>query len=153
MADFNEQERIARQLESVEGRYEELSIRITLPEVISDSALFTQLMREHADLEELNAIAVNYRRLREEIAAARELMDDPEMRDMAKEELGELEPKLETATQEAGKHLRDGGSVYLEVGAGEAEAVLELLRAHLNGVASGIQKDLNGIDRIVWLRC
>ena len=54
---YNVQERIARQLESIEGRFEELSIRITLPEVISDSALFTRLIREHADLEELNAIA------------------------------------------------------------------------------------------------
>ena len=54
--------------------------------------------------------------------------------------------------QEAGKHLNPGGSVYLEVGAGEAEAVLELLRTHLDAAASGIQKDLNGIERIVWLR-
>ena len=61
---YNAQERIARQLESIEGRFEELSIRITLPEVISDSALFTRLIREHADLEELNAIAVEHRRLR-----------------------------------------------------------------------------------------
>ena len=30
---YNAQERIARQLESIEGRFEELSIRITLPEV------------------------------------------------------------------------------------------------------------------------
>ena len=53
---------------------------------------------------------------------------------------------------DAGAHLNPGGSIYLEVGAGEAEAVLELLRTHLDGAASGIQKDLNGIDRIVWLR-
>ena len=140
MADFNEQERIARQLESVEGRYEELSIRITLPEVISDSALFTQLMREHAELEELNAIAVAYRRLREEIAAARELMEDPEMREMAREELAELEPKLDTATKEARiallpKDPDDRKNAILEVraGAGGDEAGLfgaELLRMY-----------------------
>ena len=74
---FNEQERITRQLEAIEGRFEELSIRITLPEVISDSALFTSLMREHSEMEELNTIAVNYRRLLEEIAAAKELLEDP----------------------------------------------------------------------------
>ena len=45
---FNEQERIAAQLEAIQGRYEELSIRITLPEVISDTATFTRLMREHS---------------------------------------------------------------------------------------------------------
>ena len=54
--------------------------------------------------------------------------------------------------EDAGKHLNPGGSVYLEVGAGEAEAALELLRGHMDAEASGIQKDLNGIERIVWLR-
>ena len=53
---------------------------------------------------------------------------------------------------EAGAHLNPGGSVYLEVGAGEAEAVHEILLRHLDAAASGIQKDLNGIERIVWLR-
>ena len=43
---FNEQERITRQLEAIEGRFEELSIRITLPEVISDSALFRSEMSD-----------------------------------------------------------------------------------------------------------
>ena len=142
MADFNEQERIARQLESVEGRYEELSIRITLPEVISDSALFTRLMREHAELGELNEIAVNFRRLREEIDAARELLDDPGMRDMAREELSELEPKLEQAAREARiallpKDPDDYKNAVLEVraGAGGDEAGLfaaELLRMYLH---------------------
>ena len=45
-----EQARILAQLESIEARYEELSIRITLPEVIADTQLFAKLMREHSDL-------------------------------------------------------------------------------------------------------
>ena len=53
---------------------------------------------------------------------------------------------------EAGEHLNPGGSVYLEVGAGEAQAVHEILISHLEAEASGIQKDLNGIERIVWLK-
>ena len=73
---YNEQERIARQLEAVEGRYEELSIRITLPEVISDTALFQKLMREHSDLSELNEIAVQYRKLLNDIEGAREMLED-----------------------------------------------------------------------------
>ena len=59
---FNERERIARQLEAVEGRFEELSIRITLPEVIADTALFTKLMREHSELSALNDIAAGDRK-------------------------------------------------------------------------------------------
>ena len=53
---------------------------------------------------------------------------------------------------DAGKHLNPGGSIYLEVGAGEAEAVHEMMQTQLDAAASGIQKDLNGIERIVWLR-
>ena len=75
---YNELDRIARQLEAIEGRFEELSIRITLPEVIADSALFTKLIREHADMEELNRVAVEFRKLNEEIEAAKELMEDPD---------------------------------------------------------------------------
>ena len=139
---YNAQERIARQLESIEGRFEELSIRITLPEVISDSALFTRLIREHADLEELNAIAVEHRRLREEIAAAEELLSDPDMRQMAEEELVELRQRLADKTQEARiallpKDPDDHKNAVLEVraGAGGDEAGLfaaELLRMYLH---------------------
>ena len=143
---YNEQERIARQLESIEGRFEELSIRITLPEVIADSALFTRLIREHADMEELNAIAVSYRRLREEIAAAQELLADPDMREMAKEELEELNRRLEDATQAARIALLprdpdDHKNAVLEVraGAGGDEAGLfgaDLLRMYAHYAAS-----------------
>ena len=139
---YNAQERIARQLESIEGRFEELSIRITLPEVISDSALFTRLIREHADLEELNAIAVEHRRLREEIAAAEELLSDPDMREMAEEELVELRQRLADKTQEARiallpKDPDDHKNAVLEVraGAGGDEAGLfaaELLRMYMH---------------------
>ena len=139
---YNAQERIARQLESIEGRFEELSIRITLPEVISDSALFTRLIREHAELEELNAIAVEHRRLREEIAAAEELLADPDMREMAEEELVELRQRLSDKTQEARiallpKDPDDHKNAVLEVraGAGGDEAGLfaaELLRMYMH---------------------
>ncbi len=139
---YNAQERIARQLESIEGRFEELSIRITLPEVISDSALFTRLIREHAELEELNAIALEHRRLREEIAAAEELLNDPDMREMAEEELVELRQRLADKTQQARiallpKDPDDHKNAVLEVraGAGGDEAGLfaaELLRMYLH---------------------
>ena len=137
---FNEQERIARQMESIEGRFEELSIRITLPEVIADSALFTRLMREHAELAELNETAVHFRRLREEISSAEELLNDPDMREMAQEELEELRPKYDEALQHARLALLprdpdDRKNAVLEVraGAGGDEAGLfgaDLLRMY-----------------------
>lgn len=49
-------------------------------------------------------------------------------------------------------HLNPKGRVFLEVGEGEAPAVLELLKNKLNCESSGIIKDLCGIERIVWAR-
>ena len=137
---YNAQERIARQLEAVEGRFEELSIRITLPEVIADTALFTKLMREHSELSELNDIAVRYRRLLEDIDAAREMLEDPDMAELAREELPALEAQLEEETQAARIALLphdpdDRRNAVLEVraGAGGDEAGLfaaQLLRMY-----------------------
>ena len=143
---FNERERIARQLEAVEGRFEELSIRITLPEVISDTALFTSLMREHSELSPLNDIAVQFRTMLQQIDEANEMLDDPDMADMAKEELSELEPALDKLTHEARiallpKDPDDRRNAILEVraGAGGDEAGLfgaELLRMYQHYAAS-----------------
>ena len=48
--------------------------------------------------------------------------------------------------------LNPGGALYLEVGIGEAESVEALLRADPRCAESGHEKDLNGIDRVVWCR-
>ena len=137
---FNEYERVARQLEAIEGRFEELSIRITLPEVIADSALFSKLMREHSELSELNDIAVEFRVKQKQIEEARELTEDPDFADMAKEELETLEPEFAQLAHKARlallpKDPDDHRNAILEVraGAGGDEAGLfgaELLRMY-----------------------
>ena len=54
---------------------------------------------------------------------------------------------------QAADHLNPGGCLYLEVGEGEAPDVLRMVRAGLDCKSSGVLKDLNGIERIVWARC
>ena len=139
---YNEQERIARQLEAIEGRYVELSIRITQPEVIADTPTFTRLMREHSEMSELNDIAVKYRKLLSDIVSAQEMLEDPDMAEMAQEELTLLESELETLTREARlallpKDPDDYKNAILEVraGAGGDEAGLfaaQLLRMYMH---------------------
>ncbi|MEE1199352.1 MAG: peptide chain release factor 1 [Christensenellales bacterium] len=139
---FNEQDRIRRQLETIEARFEELSIRITLPEVIADTATFSKLMREHNEMSMLNDIAVSYRKLLEDIDATRELLEDPDMAEMAAEELPQLEKQLEAQTREARIALLprdpdDYKNALLEVraGAGGDEAGLfgaQLLRMYMH---------------------
>ncbi len=144
MLEEKEYERIARKLEDVENRFEELSVRVTLPEVIADTALFTKLMREHSDTSELAEFAVSYRKLLEDVGEARALAagDDPDMAEMGREELEALAPKLEDMTQEARLRLlpRDpddyrNAIVEVRAGAGGEEAGLfgaELLRMYMH---------------------
>ena len=137
---FNEQQRIAAQLEAIQGRFEELSIRITLPEVIADTATFTRLMRQHSELSELNDIAVSYKKLLNDIDEARQMLEDPDMAELAREELDALESRLDDATQAARiallpKDPDDYKNAVLEVraGAGGDEAGLfgaQLLRMY-----------------------
>ena len=139
---FNERERIARQLESIQGRYEELSIRITLPEVIADTPLFTRLMREHSELSELNEIAERFEKLEGELAGAEEMLADPDMAELAHAEIEDLNRKIDDSSREARiallpKDPDDQKNAVLEVraGAGGDEAGLfgaELLRMYMH---------------------
>ncbi len=136
--------RIAGKLEALEAQYQELSVRITLPEVIADAPLFQKLMREHSALSENAEFAVGFRKTMEDIAAAEEMAngDDAEMKEMAEEELSELRPKLEEMYEEARLRLLpkdpdDYRNALVEVrgGAGGEEAALfaaELIRMYVH---------------------
>lgn len=54
--------------------------------------------------------------------------------------------------QEASAHLNEGGALLMEVGEGEAKDVLALVQENMDCAESGIIRDLNGIERIVWAR-
>ncbi len=137
---YNEAERIARQLEAVEGRYEELSIRITLPEVIGDTALFQKLMREHSELTEVAEAAARFRETRRQLDEAEEMRSDPDLAEMAEAEVQELTQRLEQQIHDARllllpKDPDDYRNAVVEIraGAGGDEAGLfgaELLRMY-----------------------
>ena len=139
---YNEQARIVAQLEAVRGRYQELSIRIAQPEVIADAALLTKLMRQQSDLAEMDALAADYLGLLRQIDEARALTEDPDMAELAAEELAELEARLPEETQRVRiallpKDPDDTRNAILEVraGAGGDEAGLfgaDLLRMYVH---------------------
>ena len=54
--------------------------------------------------------------------------------------------------EEAPTHLSPGGSLYLEVGLGEARDVMDMLRNRAEIGETGILKDLCGVERVVWTR-
>ena len=85
-------------LEAVEKRYEELTKLIADPEVISKQSEWQKLMKEHASIEEIVLKFREYKKAKQEMEEAEELMQDPDMKELAEEEYysnKEQLPKLE----------------------------------------------------------
>ncbi len=54
--------------------------------------------------------------------------------------------------RDAAAHLNSGGAIFLEVGIGEAAAVLALMKQHLSCLEAGTIRDLNGVERVVFAK-
>lgn len=90
-------------LDGIEARFEEVGTLITDPSVIQDMKRYVRLTKEYKDLEKLTAVTRNYRSLLGNIDEAREVLaseSDPELRDMAKEELDEATGALPALEEE-----------------------------------------------------
>ena len=85
-------------LEAVYAHFKEIELLLSSPEISSDIQRFTKLNKEYRDLEEIVESYFEYKNLFHRIVEAKDILKnekDRELRDMAKEELEELEPKLE----------------------------------------------------------
>jgi peptide chain release factor 1 len=113
-------------LEEVEARYEQLTQQLADPAITKDQKVFRQASKEHADLAK---VVEAYRELKatiKQIADNQQLIaenSEPELCDMAKDELLVLEPKKRELEERVRvlllpKDPRDEKSVILEVRAG-----------------------------------
>ena len=127
-------------LESLKARYEELTEAMAQPEVTADFARLQDIMKERAGLEETVAKYGEYLELRRHLEEARELMNDPDMAEEAREEAEALAGR-ETRLLEELKLLlvpadpMDSRNVMMEIraGVGGEEAALfagDLLRMY-----------------------
>ena len=110
-------------IQDLEIRFQELESLLSDPVVISNQPEFRKLSREHADLAPLIEAYRRYRKVQEELEENRELLADPEMKELAAEELARLEDeraKLEAAIQLLllPKDPNDSRDVILEIRAG-----------------------------------
>ncbi|MBQ7848608.1 MAG: peptide chain release factor 1 [Clostridia bacterium] len=117
--------------EWIANRYEELSEAIVQPEVISDTARYQACLKERSSLEPQVQAWQAYQMLLEHIAQAEEMRADPDLSDMAQEELDALLPEKARMETELRILLLprdpdDGRSVLIEVrgGAGGEESCL-----------------------------
>ena len=110
-------------IEELERRYQELEALMSDPAVIANQPEFRKFSREHADLRELVEAYRRYRKVMEEIEGNRELLADPEMKEMAEAELEALEEEKERLEGEIRilllpKDPNDSRNVILEIRAG-----------------------------------
>jgi peptide chain release factor 1 len=104
-------------------RYEEINTLLSSPDIINDIKQMTTLSKEQSDLEELVQRAKEYIDAVESLEENKTLLDDNELGELAKEEIKELEPRIEALNEEIKvllipKDPLDDKNIYLEIRAG-----------------------------------
>lgn len=88
---------LLEKLEGLQHKFDEISTLITDPAVITDQKRFVKLNKEYHDLERILTAKNEYELALSHLSEAKELLDnetDPEMREMAKGEVEQIEPKI-----------------------------------------------------------
>ncbi len=118
-------------LEAVEKRYEELTKLIADPEIIANQSEWQKLMKEHARIEDIVLKFREYKKVKEAMNEAEELMQDVEMKELAETEYYEAKEKLPKIEEELKillipKDPDDDKNIMCEIraGAGGEEAAL-----------------------------
>ena len=120
-----------QKLDSVEKRYEDLTRKISDPEIISKQDEWKNYMKEHAEIEPIVEKYREYKKVKQAIEDAKEMMEDPEMKELAEVELLDNKEKLPKIEEELKillipKDPDDDKDVICEIraGAGGEEAAL-----------------------------
>ena len=118
-------------LEAVEKRYEELTKMVSDPEVIANQTEWQKAIKEHASIEDIVIKFREYKKVKQAMEEAEELMQDPDMKELAEEEYyssKEQLPKLEEELKVLliPKDPDDDRNIICEIrgGAGGEEAAL-----------------------------
>lgn len=85
-------------LKSIHDRYKEVEAQLGEPDVVNNMNLYRKAMREQSRLLPIEEAYQEYKALLEDITGADDLLEtagDPEMRELARAELDELEPRRE----------------------------------------------------------
>lgn len=140
---------ILTRLDGLKLKYEEIGQKLTDPEVIADVKQFIQFNKEYRELEPIIEASERYRTAIANLAEAKDILandKDEEMREMARGEIAELEPKIETLEEEIKlllipKDPQDAKNAIVEIrgGTGGDEAAIfagELMRMYTKYIES-----------------
>ncbi len=81
----------------LQDKYKNLEVQLADPEVIADMKKFVQLNKDYKELEPIIAAGLEYKRLLDELAQAKDMFmneKDDDLKEMAREEIADIEPKL-----------------------------------------------------------
>lgn len=114
---------LRRKLEALAERREELERLLADPSVIGDSDRFRTFSREFSQLEPVATAMAEEKRAQADLAAAQAMRDDPELAELADEEIAAAQQRLAQLDDELmllllPKDNRDDGNLFLEVRAG-----------------------------------
>ncbi len=131
-------------LDFILEKYNELAEKVSDPEIIANQSVWQKYMKEMGEMEPIVKEYEQYKKNKEALAEAKEIFemeDDEEMREMAREEVKDLEAAIEKSEEDMKilllpKDPNDDKNVILEVraGTGGDEAALfgnDLLRMYL----------------------
>jgi peptide chain release factor 1 len=112
-------------LEAIKARFDELGIALSNPEIVSDNKKYKQLSKEYRNLEKIVIVRNQYAKTLDDIEFNKEVLnsDDEEMRDLAKEELPQLQEEKEKLEKQIRNMLipkdpQDEKNAILEIRAG-----------------------------------
>ena len=159
---------IAAKLAQLADRLEEVTHLLASEAATRDMDAFRKLTREHAELSPVVETYHSYRQCESDIAAAEEMLSDPEMKEFAQAEIAEGKDKLTALDLELQKQLlpkdpNDEKNIFLEVraGTGGDEAALfagDLLRMYTRyaernrwqvEIVSASESDLGGYKEVI----
>lgn len=110
-------------LAGVEARYQEIQRLLETPDIITDYEKVAKLSKEKSSLEEIVNLFREFRQAKRNLTEAKQMLEDPELREVAEEEMADLEdeiPRLEFDLKRLllPKDPRDGKDVIVEIRAG-----------------------------------
>ncbi|PHM27760.1 peptide chain release factor 1 [Xenorhabdus budapestensis] len=114
---------IVSKLEALQERYEEVLAHLGDADVIADQERFRALSKEYAQLTDVTGCFKAWKTIQDDIQTAEMMLDDPEMREMAQEELKDAKVRNEELEQQLQllllpKDPDDERNCFLEVRAG-----------------------------------
>jgi peptide chain release factor 1 len=117
---------LTEKLNQLGTRYDELTHQLSTAELVSDSARFQKVAKQHAELQEIVAKHREFKQIEKDLAGAHQMLmeaDDSEMKQMAHEEEKQLSARKEQVERELKllllpKDPLDDKSVIVEIRAG-----------------------------------